>query len=326
MRVTRREYARRSGCPPRSSRDERARRALLPGLDRGPPGERLRPHAPAAREDARLSRRLRGLLPRLRVHRRPADRLLRLRHEGRVGARRCSPRCARAWCRWCAPSRPARRPTTPACTSASPEADQLAFGLAVIRRYGYDFERGRQDKTHHPFMTKFSLGDVRITTRVREDDLTDALFSTLHECGHALYEQGIAPRYEGLPLAEGASAGVHESQSRLWENLVGRSRGFWEHFYPRCRPPSRRSWAGAARHLLPRHQQGRALADPHRRRRGHLQPARHAALRPRAGPARGPARREGPARRLARAHEGGPRPRAARRPRRRAAGRALVRG
>ncbi len=117
----------------------------------------------------------------------------------------------------------------------APEAEQLAFGLEVIRRFGYDFERGRQDKTHHPFMTKFSLDDVRITTRVRENDFTDSLFSTLHECGHALYEQGIAPEYEGTPLAEGASAGVHESQSRLWENLVGRSRGFWEHFYPRMR-------------------------------------------------------------------------------------------
>jgi carboxypeptidase Taq len=128
----------------------------------------------------------------------------------------------------------ARPPADDACLRQhAPEADQLAFGLSVIRRYGYDLERGRQDKTHHPFMTKFSLGDVRITTRVREDDLTDALFSTLHECGHALYEQGIDPAYEGLPLAEGASAGVHESQSRLWENLVGRSRGFWEHFYPR---------------------------------------------------------------------------------------------
>jgi len=103
----------------------------------------------------------------------------------------------------------------------------------VIRRFGYDFERGRQDKTHHPFMTKFSLGDVRITTRFREDDLTDGLFSTLHECGHALYEQGIDRSFEGTPLAHGTSAGVHESQSRLWENLVGRSRGFWEHFYPR---------------------------------------------------------------------------------------------
>ncbi len=115
----------------------------------------------------------------------------------------------------------------------APEAGQLAFGLEVIRQYGYDFQRGRQDKTHHPFMTKFSLGDVRITTRVREHDVTDALFSTLHECGHALYEQGIDQHFEGTPLAGGTSSGVHESQSRLWENLVGRSRGFWEHFYPR---------------------------------------------------------------------------------------------
>jgi carboxypeptidase Taq len=115
----------------------------------------------------------------------------------------------------------------------APEAEQLAFGLEVVRKFGFDFERGRQDKTHHPFMTKFSLGDVRITTRVREDDITDALFSTLHECGHALYELGIDRSFEGTPLATGTSSGVHESQSRLWENLVGRSRGFWAHFYPR---------------------------------------------------------------------------------------------
>jgi carboxypeptidase Taq len=68
---------------------------------------------------------------------------------------------------------------------------------------------------------------------VREDEITDALYSTLHECGHALYELGIERGYEGTPLAAGTSSGVHESQSRLWENLVGRSRGFWEHFYPR---------------------------------------------------------------------------------------------
>lgn len=121
-----------------------------------------------------------------------------------------------------------------ACIKQHAGADaQLAFGLDVIRAYGYDFERGRQDMTHHPFMTKFSLGDVRITTRVREDDLADALFSTLHECGHALYEQGIDPAFEGTPLANGTSSGVHESQSRLWENIVGRSLGFWRHFYPR---------------------------------------------------------------------------------------------
>jgi carboxypeptidase Taq len=127
-----------------------------------------------------------------------------------------------------------RPPTDASCIQQhAPEAQQLAFGLEVIRRYGFDFNRGRQDKTHHPFMTKFSLGDVRITTRVRENDITDALFSTLHECGHALYEQGISQHLEGTPLAGGTSSGVHESQSRLWENLVGRSRGFWEQFYPR---------------------------------------------------------------------------------------------
>jgi carboxypeptidase Taq len=113
-----------------------------------------------------------------------------------------------------------------------PEAQQLAFTIDVIRRLGYDFDRGRQDKSAHPFTTKFSLGDVRITTRVNEHDLGDALFSSIHEAGHALYEQGIDMQFDGTPLAGGASSGVHESQSRLWENLVGRSRGFWQFFYP----------------------------------------------------------------------------------------------
>ncbi|MCS6939715.1 MAG: carboxypeptidase M32, partial [Roseiflexus sp.] len=114
-----------------------------------------------------------------------------------------------------------------------PEAQQWAFGVEVITALGYDFNRGRQDKTLHPFMTKFSLNDVRITTRFDEYDLGSALFSTIHEAGHAMYEQGIAQEFEGTPLASGTSAGMHESQSRLWENIVGRSRPFWEHFYPR---------------------------------------------------------------------------------------------
>ena len=91
---------------------------------------------------------------------------------------------------------------------------------------------GRLDRTHHPFCTKFAADDVRITTRVRRDEIGDCLFSTLHECGHALYEQGVAGALEGTPLGWGASAGVHESQSRLWENIIGRGRGFWGHFYP----------------------------------------------------------------------------------------------
>ena len=114
-----------------------------------------------------------------------------------------------------------------------PEAQQLEFADDVIKRFGYDFERGRRDMTHHPFMTKFSIGDVRITIRTKEDDLSEGLFSMTHEAGHALYEQGTCTDYEGLPLDGGPSSGIHESQSRLWENIVGRSRGFWNFFYPR---------------------------------------------------------------------------------------------
>jgi carboxypeptidase Taq len=120
-----------------------------------------------------------------------------------------------------------------ACLRASfPEAAQLDFALATAKRFGYDLMRGRLDKTPHPFCTKFAAGDVRITTRVREDDIGDALFSILHETGHALYEQGVDAILEGTPLGYGTSAGVHESQSRLWEIVVARSRGFWEHYYP----------------------------------------------------------------------------------------------
>lgn len=114
-----------------------------------------------------------------------------------------------------------------------PEKQQLDFGMDLVRQYGFDMERGRMDLTHHPFMTKFSLGDVRITTRVDEHNLADSLFSLLHECGHALYELGINGDFERSPLNTGTSAGVHESQSRLWENIVGRSRAFWEYQYPK---------------------------------------------------------------------------------------------
>jgi len=125
-------------------------------------------------------------------------------------------------------------PADDSCLHQSfPEAQQWDFGLDVARRFGYDFERGRQDKSPHPFTTTFSIGDVRITTRVMQGFLGEALFGTMHEAGHAMYEQGIDSDLEGTPLAEGTSAGVHESQSRLWENLVGRSRPFWTFFYPR---------------------------------------------------------------------------------------------
>ncbi|MEW5975441.1 MAG: carboxypeptidase M32 [Acidobacteriota bacterium] len=113
------------------------------------------------------------------------------------------------------------------------EARQWEFGVEILKRFGYDLSRGRQDKSVHPFTTSFSRHDVRITTRVDERFFPTALFGTLHECGHALYEQGVSESLERTLLAGAASLGVHESQSRLWENLVGRSRPFWRFFYPR---------------------------------------------------------------------------------------------
>jgi carboxypeptidase Taq len=114
-----------------------------------------------------------------------------------------------------------------------PQTAQLTFASQVAAALGYDFQRGRLDLTFHPFTTRFSLGDVRITTHVNPGELSEALMGTIHETGHALYEQGIDRAFEGTSLATGTSSGVHESQSRLWENLVGRSRGFWEYFFPR---------------------------------------------------------------------------------------------
>src|SRR5215203_3617487 len=113
------------------------------------------------------------------------------------------------------------------------EAGQEEFGRAVISAFGYDWERGRQDRSVHPFCINFGPGDVRITTRFDGGWLAPALFGTMHEAGHALYEQGVDPSYARTPLGGGTSMGVHESQSRLWENLVGRSRMFWSHYYPK---------------------------------------------------------------------------------------------
>jgi carboxypeptidase Taq len=113
------------------------------------------------------------------------------------------------------------------------ESKQEQFGIGVTRRFGYDWQRGRQDRTTHPFAINFGRDDVRITTRFYPDFLNAALFGTMHEAGHAMYEQGTDPALSRTPLARGASLGVHESQSRMWENLVGRSRPFWQANYAR---------------------------------------------------------------------------------------------
>jgi carboxypeptidase Taq len=111
------------------------------------------------------------------------------------------------------------------------EEPQRRFALTIIQAFGFDTARGRLDTSAHPFSTGFNRDDVRITTRYPRRSLS-AIFGTLHESGHAMYSQGTAPSLERTPLAGGASHGIHESQSRLWENLVGRSRPFWRYAFP----------------------------------------------------------------------------------------------
>lgn len=113
-----------------------------------------------------------------------------------------------------------------------PKQQQWDFSIEVLKGMGYDFEAGRQDYSEHPFTTSFSPEDVRITTRVDENNYASMLWSSIHEGGHALYEQGLPVSEYGLPLGSAASLAVHESQSRLWENCVGRGLGFWKYFYP----------------------------------------------------------------------------------------------
>ena len=113
------------------------------------------------------------------------------------------------------------------------EGKQEQFGLEVVRGFGYDLQHGRLDRALHPFAQALSKYDVRITTRYKLRYLNTALFGCMHEAGHALYEQGIHDAFQRTPLGETISLGVHESQSRLWENLVGRSYAFWQGSYPR---------------------------------------------------------------------------------------------
>jgi carboxypeptidase Taq len=106
---------------------------------------------------------------------------------------------------------------------------QWDFGIDLLKQMGFDFTAGRQDKSSHPFTTSFSPQDVRLTTRIQENDLSEMIWSCIHEGGHGLYEQGLAIEEYGMPLGEAISLGIHESQSRLWENNVGRSLPYWKH-------------------------------------------------------------------------------------------------
>lgn len=111
---------------------------------------------------------------------------------------------------------------------------QQILAESAAAAIGFDFYHGRLDTSAHPFCSSFGPGDCRLTTRYNVNDFNDAFFSTLHEAGHGMYEQGLDPEHYGTPMGEAVSLGVHESQSRMWENEVGRSRAFWLHFYPRA--------------------------------------------------------------------------------------------
>jgi carboxypeptidase Taq len=113
------------------------------------------------------------------------------------------------------------------------EREMAAFSTEVITAFGFDWSRGRQDRSTHPFAAPIGSDDVRITTRFDSRNPFEILFAAMHETGHALYEQGISPSWARTLVCGGASLGLHESQSRMWENIIGRSRPFWQHFFPR---------------------------------------------------------------------------------------------
>jgi carboxypeptidase Taq len=109
---------------------------------------------------------------------------------------------------------------------------QWDFSIKVVKGLNYDFNKGRQDKSVHPFTTSLSSTDTRFTTRIDEDFFSTCIFGSIHECGHALYEMGLMDEIHDTVLASGFSMGIHESQSRMWENMVGRSKEFWKYWYP----------------------------------------------------------------------------------------------
>lgn len=120
------------------------------------------------------------------------------------------------------------KPDTAMLFKHFPKEGQHAASLELLEKLGYDFDAGRLDETVHPFMIGLNSGDIRVTTKYDENDFRSAVFGTIHECGHALYEQNIDPKLMGLPLSTGASMGIHESQSLFYENFVGRNPAFWQ--------------------------------------------------------------------------------------------------
>ncbi len=128
-----------------------------------------------------------------------------------------------------------RRPDTSFLRASYPVDRQREFSLTVLRDIGYDFQRGRLDESAHPFTTTLGRADVRLTTRYNPEFFNTGVFGTIHEAGHGLYELGIGAELADTILADGTSMGIHESQSRMWENFIGRSLPFWVFFYPRLK-------------------------------------------------------------------------------------------
>jgi carboxypeptidase Taq len=127
-----------------------------------------------------------------------------------------------------------RRPDAAIISRHYPVSAQKKIGQLAAEKIGFDFARGRLDITDHPFCTTLGPNDCRITTRYDKNHFNGAFFGTLHEAGHGMYEQGLPIDYFGLPPGSYCSLGIHESQSRMWENMVGRSHAFWRHFYPQA--------------------------------------------------------------------------------------------
>ncbi len=128
-----------------------------------------------------------------------------------------------------------KRPRMEILEREYPVERQQLFGQSAAAAIGFDFTAGRLDVTAHPFCSGTGPGDCRLTTRYSARHFNEGFFGILHEAGHGIYEQGLKPEYYGTPAGSAASLGIHESQSRLWENQVGRGRPFWEHFFPRAR-------------------------------------------------------------------------------------------
>ncbi len=212
----------------------------------GAPRQGLRPLRGAAVAAAARQARAGGLSRIRRFRRCRRSALRRAARRARAGGHRLptscrsSPRCARAWCRWCgrwwrAAARSTRRRLRGRFPGFFPMEAQRQLGTFVAAEIGFDWSAGRLDRSAHPFCTGIARRDVRLTWRGQEEDLRQALMGVLHEMGHGLYDQGLPAEWESTPLGEPASTGVHESQSRLWEILVGRGRPFWRWLLPHVR-------------------------------------------------------------------------------------------